>query len=121
MMKPFISQLAALLSICCMVFLGMSDDIFDLRWRDKLFLPTVASLPLLMVYYVTYNLTVIIVPLPLRGVFGTSVDIGFLYYLYMGFLAVFCSNSVNILAGINGLEVNSFYTILCWISTIDSK
>ena len=88
-----------------MIFLGMADDIFDLRWRDKLLLPSIASLPLLMVYYVTYNLTVIIVPIQLRPVFGYCVDIGFLYYLYMAFLAVFCSNAVNILAGINGLEV----------------
>lgn len=29
---------------------------------------------------------------------------GFLYYLYMGMLAVFCTNAINILSGINGLE-----------------
>lgn len=29
----------------------------------------------------------------------------FLYYLYMGMLAVFCTNAINILAGINGVEV----------------
>ena len=108
--KRFISQIAGILSICCTIFLGMSDDIFDLRWRDKVFLPTVASLPLLMVYYVTYHLTVIVVPIPLRPYFGTTVDIGILYYLYMGSLAVFCSNSINILAGINGLEVG--YTLV---------
>ena len=27
------------------------------------------------------------------------------YYVYMGMLAVFCTNAINILAGINGLEV----------------
>ncbi|XP_063722997.1 UDP-N-acetylglucosamine--dolichyl-phosphate N-acetylglucosaminephosphotransferase-like [Symsagittifera roscoffensis] len=109
--KRFISQIAGILSICCTIFLGMSDDIFDLRWRDKVFLPTVASLPLLMVYYVTYHLTVIVVPIPLRPYFGTTVDIGILYYLYMGSLAVFCSNSINILAGINGLEVGQSVVI----------
>jgi len=41
---------AALLSICFMIFLGFSDDILDLRWRYKLFLPTIASLPLLVAY-----------------------------------------------------------------------
>lgn len=30
--------------------------------------------------------------------------IGILYYVYMGMLAVFCTNAINILAGINGLE-----------------
>lgn len=31
--------------------------------------------------------------------------LGFLYYVFMGMLAVFCTNAINILAGINGLEV----------------
>ena len=35
----------------------------------------------------------------------TSVDLGVLYYVYMGMLAVFCTNAINILAGINGVEV----------------
>jgi len=30
---------------------------------------------------------------------------GVLYYVYMGMLAVFCTNAINILAGINGVEV----------------
>ena len=31
--------------------------------------------------------------------------LGVLYYVYMGMLAVFCTNAINILAGINGVEV----------------
>ncbi len=30
--------------------------------------------------------------------------LGFLYYVYMGMLAVFCTNAINIYAGIKGLE-----------------
>jgi len=30
--------------------------------------------------------------------------LGILYYLYMGMMAVFCTNAINILAGVNGLE-----------------
>lgn len=30
--------------------------------------------------------------------------LGILYYVYMGMLAVFCTNAINILAGINGIE-----------------
>ena len=44
------------------------------------------------------------VPLFLRESLGTNIDIGALYYVYMGMLAVFCTNAINILAGINGLE-----------------
>jgi UDP-N-acetylglucosamine--dolichyl-phosphate N-acetylglucosaminephosphotransferase len=32
------------------------------------------------------------------------ISTGLLYYVYMGMLAVFCTNAINILAGINGLE-----------------
>ncbi|XP_072938541.1 UDP-N-acetylglucosamine--dolichyl-phosphate N-acetylglucosaminephosphotransferase [Epargyreus clarus] len=103
--NEFAESLAALLSICCMLLLGFADDVLDLRWRYKLLLPTVASLPLLVVYYVNFNSTTFIVPIPLRQYLGISVNIGFLYYIYMGMLAVFCTNAINILAGINGLEV----------------
>lgn len=104
-------MIAALLSICCMLLLGFADDVLDLRWRHKLHLPTVASLPLLMVYYVNFNSTTIIVPKPLREYLGSSVDIGLLYYLYMGMLAVFCTNAINILAGVNGLEAGQSIVI----------
>ncbi|XP_006614827.1 UDP-N-acetylglucosamine--dolichyl-phosphate N-acetylglucosaminephosphotransferase [Apis dorsata] len=103
--NEFMEFLAGLLSICCMLLLGFADDVLDLRWRHKLLLPTIASLPLLMVYYINFNSTLIIVPKPLRPWFGFSVDLWIFYYLYMGMLAVFCTNAINILAGINGLEV----------------
>ena len=41
--------LCALLAICCMCFLGFADNVLDLRWRDKLWLPLCASLPLVRV------------------------------------------------------------------------
>lgn len=68
--------IGALLSICCMILLGFADDVLDLRWRHKLLLPTIASLPLLMVYYVNFGSTVIIVPKPLRPFFGLDVNLG---------------------------------------------
>lgn len=88
-----------------MLLLGFADDVLDLRWKLKLLLPTIASLPLLMVYFVNFNSTTIIVPKPFRYLLGFSIDIGILYYIYMGMLAVFCTNAINILAGVNGLEV----------------
>ena len=36
---------------------------------------------------------------------------GVLYYVYMGMLAVFCTNAINILAGINGLEAGQAFII----------
>lgn len=46
---------------------------------------------------------------------GTLVDLGFLYLVYMGMLAVFCTNAINIYAGINGLEAGQSYVIGCCV------
>ena len=59
-----------------MVLLGFADDVLDLRWKHKLYLPTIASLPLLMVYYVNFNSTTIIVPKPMQLLLGHDVDLG---------------------------------------------
>ena len=73
----FAQLLAALLSIVFMLFLGFVDDVLDLRWRFKLLLPTMASFPLLMVYYVSSNRTEVVVPLILRPFLGLdTVNLG---------------------------------------------
>jgi len=137
-----------------MIFLGFTDDVLDWPWRYKLFLPTVASLPLLCCYA---GSTSVVVPIPMRSwlmqktttltyeytwfgrllttrldfgnqIFvvgpivaidpqaeGALLDLGFLYYIYMGMLAVFCTNAINIYAGINGLEVGQSFIIACAI------
>uniref|UniRef100_A0A1B0GNE9 UDP-N-acetylglucosamine--dolichyl-phosphate N-acetylglucosaminephosphotransferase n=2 Tax=Phlebotomus papatasi TaxID=29031 RepID=A0A1B0GNE9_PHLPP len=117
--NEFVELISALLSICCMILLGFADDVLDLRWRIKLLLPTIASLPLLMVYYVNFNSTTVIMPNIVRQFVGHSLNIGFLYYIYMGMLAVFCTNAINILAGINGLEVGQSLIIALSIVTFN--
>lgn len=125
---------SALLSICFMLFLGFTDDVLDWPWRYKLFLPSVASLPLLCCYE---GSTSVVVPIQLRRFLmiggeltdlgrilchvmtvdenadGAIVNLGLLYLLYMGLLAVFCTNAINIYAGINGLEAGQSYVIGC--------
>ena len=130
-----VNYLAAMLSICCMIFLGFADDVLELRWRHKLLLPTLASLPLLMVYILSGDSTWVTVPhfdyicdtllstfgpitfLPIHDkqgkVFdlwrlcprGQPINLRIVFYVYILLLAVFCTNAINILAGINGLEV----------------
>jgi UDP-N-acetylglucosamine--dolichyl-phosphate N-acetylglucosaminephosphotransferase len=46
---------------------------------------------------------------------GSFLDLGMLYLVYMGMLAVFCTNAINIYAGINGLEAGQSYVIGCAI------
>ncbi|KAM1094065.1 hypothetical protein FF2_009021 [Malus domestica] len=101
---------AALASICFMVLLGFVDDVLDVPWRSrKLVLPSIAALPLLMAYA---GHTTIVIPKPLVPYAGLEVlDLGWIYKLYMGLLAVFCTNSINIHAGLNGLEVGQTVVI----------
>ena len=54
--------MVSLLCICCMIFLGFADDVLNLKWRHKLIIPTVATLPLLMVYSLQGGPTTIILP-----------------------------------------------------------
>jgi len=84
------------------VLLGFVDDVIDLKWRHKLIVPTAASLPLLVAYK---GVTSVVVPTILTPIFGNSVYLGLLYYVYMGNIAIFCTNAINIYAGINGIEV----------------
>lgn len=104
---------AALLSICMVVLLGFIDDVIDLRWLHKLIVPTIASFPLLVAYN---GVTSVLVPSFLKELVGmNTIDLGFLYYIYMGSLAVFCTNTINIYAGINGIEVGQSFIIGCFI------
>ena len=103
---------AALATICFMLFLGFADDVLDIPWRVKLLLPALASLPLLVAYS---GGTSIVVPKPLRGVAGLPdlLNLGPIYQLYMVMLTIFCTNSINILAGVNGLEAGQTFIIAC--------
>eukprot|EP00301_Raphidiophrys_heterophryoidea_P024316 c7845_g1_i2.p1 GENE.c7845_g1_i2~~c7845_g1_i2.p1 ORF type:complete len:401 (+),score=96.99 c7845_g1_i2:23-1204(+) len=103
---------AALTSICFMIFLGFADDVLDLRWRYKLVLPLVASLPLLVAYS---GPTSILVPRPFVSWFGESIELGFVFHVYVSMLTIFCTNSINIYAGINGLEAGQSFVISCFI------
>ncbi len=130
---------SALFSICFMVFLGFTDDVLDLKWRYKLILPTIASLPLLSSYS---GSTAMFLP---QGILrsalwdmetnaltalgrmvnhvaivdteaqGSIVELSWLFLVFMGLIAVFCTNSINIMAGINGLEAGQSYVIACSI------
>lgn len=73
----FAQMLGGLLAILAMLFLGFADDVLDIKWRIKIWFPLVASIPLLMVYYVTYGVTNVLIPIPLRPFFPTPlVDLG---------------------------------------------
>jgi UDP-N-acetylmuramyl pentapeptide phosphotransferase/UDP-N-acetylglucosamine-1-phosphate transferase len=68
--------LSSLLSLMIATILGFLDDVFDIRWRYKLPVPIIASIPLLMVYFAEQGNTNVVVPTPLRFIFGSLVDLG---------------------------------------------
>ncbi|KAG0649135.1 c-1-P transferase [Hyphodiscus hymeniophilus] len=105
------SYLSAILSLQSVSILGIGDDLFDIRWRHKFFIPAFASIPILIVYFVDFGVTQIVIPTPLQPYFGELFELGPLYYLYMAAIAIFCPNSINILAGINGIEVSQSLVI----------
>ena len=101
----FAQYLGGLLALFSMLFLGFADDILDIPWRIKIWFPLIASIPLLLVYFVTYGRTDVLLPLPMRFLFSSSIlHLGPLYYVYLAMLVTFCTNSINILAGVNGVE-----------------
>lgn len=144
-MRDFSGPLA---SIVVMLLLGFVDDVLNVRWRYKIILSAVGSLPLLMSYqgslFVLIPRPVLILlsyvsnlslfksmsQRPWVGVllhyfpsqcFQVAVEklgndasfpfshcllyLGPLYMLYISMLCIFCTNSINILAGVNGVEV----------------
>nr|CAD2132497.1 unnamed protein product [Meloidogyne enterolobii] len=108
-----LSFLAGLVSICTAVLLGFADDILDLRWRHKLLFPTLSSMPLLLVYLLSKNSTAVLLPHFLQKYLGGAsfLDIGPFYYIFMVSLVIFCTNAINIIAGINGVEVGQSLVI----------
>ncbi|MCJ1460269.1 tunicamycin resistance protein [Mycoblastus sanguinarius] len=106
------SYLSCILTLQSITLLGIIDDLFDLRWRHKVLIPAFAAIPLLIVYFVDFGVTTVVIPKPLRPYLLPSADsaplfdLSYLYYMYMAVISIFAPNSINILAGVNGIEVS---------------
>ncbi|KAI1100679.1 glycosyl transferase family 4-domain-containing protein [Jackrogersella minutella] len=106
------SYLSAIIALQSITLLGIGDDLFDIRWRHKFFIPAFASIPLLVIYFIDFGVTSIVLPTFLQPYVGRELfDLGSLYYLYMSAFSIFSPNSINILAGINGIEVSQSIVI----------
>ncbi|KAL7335378.1 tunicamycin resistance protein [Mucor circinelloides] len=103
--------LSAILAIQSMILLGFADDVLDVRWRYKVWFPAIAGIPLMIFYYTNKGVTYVMMPMQLRPYLGDLVDLGPLYYVYMAMLIIFCTHSINILAGINGIEAGQSVVI----------
>ena len=68
--------LSSIISLMMATLLGFLDDVFDIRWRHKLPVPIIASIPLLMVYFSERGNTNVVVPKPLRPLIGSLINLG---------------------------------------------
>lgn len=61
-----------------------------------------------------------LLPTFLHGFFEhTSLNLSWIFYLYMVMLVVFCTNAINIIAGINGVEVGQSMVIASSVATFN--
>eukprot|EP00929_Paragymnodinium_shiwhaense_P092582 TRINITY_DN52534_c0_g1_i1.p1 TRINITY_DN52534_c0_g1~~TRINITY_DN52534_c0_g1_i1.p1 ORF type:complete len:502 (+),score=97.33 TRINITY_DN52534_c0_g1_i1:56-1561(+) len=111
--------MAAVLTICFASFMGFMDDVLDLRWRHKIPLPFLSSLPLLFVYYANGKLTGVTIPRQMRGLLGEYIDLGPLFYVFLLLLACFSTHAINIYAGVNGLEAGQSVVIAASILALN--
>jgi len=71
----------------------------DLPWRYKLIFPFFIIIPTVSCYSGT---TSILLPYPVSTILP-QIDLGILFLLYITLLGIYCTNTINIYAGINGL------------------
>jgi UDP-N-acetylglucosamine--dolichyl-phosphate N-acetylglucosaminephosphotransferase len=82
--------------------LGFVDDMLDLQWRYKLIYPFFIAIPMACNYY---GPTSVVFTYPIT-IFIESIDFGtVIFSIYIILLGIYCTNTINIYAGINGLEV----------------
>ncbi len=101
--EPLEPLLAGMLSVVIAGFIGFLDDVFKIKWREKVLLGFLPAIPLMALE--VGNSTVDL------GPFGV-LDLTFgglnLYSLVIIPLAInFAFNSFNMLAGLNGLEAGN--------------
>jgi UDP-N-acetylglucosamine--dolichyl-phosphate N-acetylglucosaminephosphotransferase len=125
-----------MVSICFSVLLGLTDDVMDIRWAHKLVMGLLYSLPLMTSYSGPTSILLptlfrpIVLSTPVQAILsllqcstspdGIVLELGVFYLVYIVALIVFCTNAINIYAGINGLEVGQSFIIACGVAIIDS-
>ena len=93
---------ALTLAVCILFggFMGLLDDLMDLKWRYKAFMPLIAALPLM--YYALQNPALrTSISFPFVG----TIQFGDAYiFLIIPLIVMIVTNTVNMLGGLNGLE-----------------
>lgn len=105
---------SAVISILSTLLLGFADDVFDIKWRYKIVIPLITVLPVILDYNGSTTICFHGFLAPIKQfVHCECLDVGFLYILFIINLFVFCTHSINIYAGINGLEAGQSFIVAC--------
>lgn len=89
--------------------IGLTDDIFETRWRIKVLTPMLGGVPLAVMSLgrptisTPFSAPYDVLDFEFFGVFGMV----FFYAFIVPFVVTACANAVNMLAGLNGLEAGS--------------
>lgn len=108
---------AVLATVGMMAFVGFVDDVLNpppLTWAFKAVPAFFAFQPVLVSAYLRRRPTAAVKQV-LQTFLGlpATLDFGIWYYIYLNVGASFVPNSINILAGINGLEAGQVLVISC--------
>jgi len=107
-------------------FIGLVDDIYEIRWRIKALTPMLGGVPLAVMQLgrpsisTPFSAPFDVLDFALFGVFGLV----FFYAFVVPFIVSACANAVNMLAGLNGLEAGSTLIIvsaLTMLSVLQEK
>lgn len=82
------------------LWIGALDDIIDIKWRTKLIMSAFTYIPLYQ-----QNTTIVL--------FGYTWTLGIFYHVYIILWCTWAGNSINIYAGINGIECGQCLIIAC--------
>ena len=110
----------ALVSVIITTLLGFADDVLDIRWRYKVIIPLFTVLPLVLDYRGSTTICFHGFLQPIRSLLPSifsdeCINVGYLYHLFIALMTVFCTHSINIYAGINGLEAGQSLIVACFL------
>ena len=101
--------LAGLLSVVIAGLIGFLDDVFKIRWRDKILLGFLPAIPLMALKVGTSRVNIGFTVID----FGNLIELPYIGYINLYSLIIiplmvnFAFNSFNMLAGFNGLEAGN--------------
>ncbi len=100
-------------------FIGLIDDIYEIRWRIKALTPMLGGVPLAVMSLgrPTISTPFGLLDFAFFGLFGLV----FFYAFVVPFIVTACANAVNMLAGLNGLEAGSTLIIASALTVLSVR